>query len=57
LLQQKVTQKVAISLGYFMFSKYHKEPPKVTQFWQKWPNLVTLPYLRFIYTTAIIALS
>jgi hypothetical protein len=31
LLQHKVAQKVAISLGYFMFSKSHKEPPKVTQ--------------------------
>jgi len=31
LLQQKVAKKVAISLGYFVFSKYHKEPPKVAQ--------------------------
>jgi hypothetical protein len=31
LLQQIATQKVDISLGNFMFSKNHKEPPKVTQ--------------------------
>jgi hypothetical protein len=31
LLQQKVAQKVTISLGYFIFSKNHNEPPKVAQ--------------------------
>jgi hypothetical protein len=31
LLRQKVAQKVTIILGYFIFSKSHKEPPKVTQ--------------------------
>jgi hypothetical protein len=42
LLQQKVAQKVAISFGYFMFSKNHKAPPKVAQLVTKMPNLVTL---------------
>jgi hypothetical protein len=41
LLKQKVAQKVAISLGYFILSKNHNEPPKVAN-WQKLPNLVTL---------------
>jgi hypothetical protein len=51
LLKQKVTQNVAISLGYFIFSKNHNEPPKVAQLskihpirspW--WPNsYCTLP--------------
>jgi hypothetical protein len=31
LLQQKVGKNVAISLGYFIFSKNHNEPPKVAQ--------------------------
>jgi hypothetical protein len=31
LLNQDVAQNVAISLGYFIFSKYHNEPPKVAQ--------------------------
>jgi hypothetical protein len=31
LLQQKVAQNVAISLGYFIFPKNHNEPPKVAQ--------------------------
>jgi len=31
LLKQKVAQKVAIILGYFIFSKNHNEPPKVAQ--------------------------
>jgi hypothetical protein len=31
LLKQKVAQNVAISLGYFIFSKNHNEPPKVAQ--------------------------
>jgi hypothetical protein len=30
-LQQKVAQKVAFILGYFIFSKNHDEPPKVAQ--------------------------
>jgi hypothetical protein len=36
---QKVAQNVAISLGYFIFSKNHNEPPKVAQLaknWQIW---------------------
>jgi hypothetical protein len=32
LLKQKVAQKVAIILGYFILLKNHNEPPKV---WQK----------------------
>jgi hypothetical protein len=31
LLKQKVAQKVAIILGYFIFSKNYNEPPKVAQ--------------------------
>jgi hypothetical protein len=31
LLKQKVAKKVAIILGYFIFSKHHNEPPKVAQ--------------------------
>jgi hypothetical protein len=31
LLKQKVAQNVAISLGYFKFSKNHNEHPKVAQ--------------------------
>jgi hypothetical protein len=31
LLKQNVEQDVAISLGYFIFSKNHNEPPKVAQ--------------------------
>jgi hypothetical protein len=31
LLKQKVAQKVAIVLGYFILSKNHNEPPKVAQ--------------------------
>jgi hypothetical protein len=31
LLKQKVAKKVAISLGYFILSKNHNEPPKVAQ--------------------------
>ncbi len=34
LLKQKVAQNVAISLGYFIFSKNHNEPTKVVQ-WAK----------------------
>jgi hypothetical protein len=41
LLEQKVALKVAIILGYFMFSKNHNEPPKVAQL-AKMCNLVTL---------------
>ena len=32
--KQKVAQNVAISLGYFIFSKDHNEPPKVTNWSQ-----------------------
>jgi hypothetical protein len=32
LLKQKVAQNVTIFWGYFIFSKNHKEPPKVAQF-------------------------
>jgi hypothetical protein len=42
LLKQKVAPKVAIILGYFIFSKNHTEPPKVAQLAKKLPNLVTL---------------
>jgi hypothetical protein len=44
LLKQKVAQKVAIILGYFIFSKNHNEPPKVAQMakncpiWSPWSN-------------------
>ncbi len=31
LLEQKVAQKVAIILGYFILSKIHYEPQKVAQ--------------------------
>jgi hypothetical protein len=31
LLKQKIAQKVAIILGYFILSKYNNEPPKVAQ--------------------------
>jgi hypothetical protein len=31
LLKQKVSQKVAIILGYFIFKKSHNAPPKVAQ--------------------------
>jgi hypothetical protein len=31
LLKQKVAQNVTISLGYFIFSNNHNEPPKVAQ--------------------------
>jgi hypothetical protein len=31
LLHQKVAQNITISLGYFIFSKNHNEPPKVAQ--------------------------
>jgi hypothetical protein len=31
LLQQKVAQNCVISLGFFIFSKNHNEPPKVDQ--------------------------
>jgi hypothetical protein len=37
LLKQKVAQKVAIILGYFMLSKNHNEPPKVAQLAKKHP--------------------
>jgi hypothetical protein len=41
LLQQKIAQNVATTLGYFIFSKNHNAPPKVAQL-AKMPNLVTL---------------
>jgi hypothetical protein len=41
LLKQKVAQKVAIILGYFILSRNHKKPTKVAQL-AKSPNLVTL---------------
>jgi hypothetical protein len=46
LLQQKVAQNV--SLGYFIFSKNHNEPPKVAQWAKKSPNLVTLAGAKFL---------
>ena len=42
LLKQKVAQNVAITLGYFIFSKNHDEPPKValwvknSPIWSPW---------------------
>jgi hypothetical protein len=45
LLDQKAAQNVAISLGYFIFSKNCNEPPKVaksSQIGEKSPNLITL---------------
>jgi hypothetical protein len=42
LLRQNVAQNVTISLGYFIFSKNHNEPPKVAQLaknhpiWSPW---------------------
>ncbi len=42
LLQQKVAQNIAISSGYFIFSKNHNEPPKVAQLAKKSPSLVAL---------------
>jgi hypothetical protein len=42
LLKQKVAQNVAISLGYFIFSKNHNEPSRVAQLaknhpiWSPW---------------------
>jgi hypothetical protein len=37
LLKQKVAPKVAIILGYFIFSKNHNEPPKVAQLAKNYP--------------------
>jgi hypothetical protein len=48
LLKQKVTQKVAIILGYFILSKNHNEPSKVAQGAKKSPNLVTLFTSKFV---------
>jgi hypothetical protein len=31
LLKQKIAQKIAMILGYFILSKNHNEPPKVAQ--------------------------
>jgi hypothetical protein len=42
LLKQKVAQKVAIILGYFILSKNHNKPPKVAQLVKKLPNVITL---------------
>jgi hypothetical protein len=41
-------QKVAIILGYFILSKNRNEPPKVAQFGEKLPNLVTLYLSAFL---------
>jgi hypothetical protein len=46
LLKQKITQNVANTLGYFIFSKNHNEPPKVAQLAKKLPNLVALTCLQ-----------
>jgi hypothetical protein len=54
LLKQKVAQKVAIILGYFIVSKNHNEPPKVAKICKKIAQsghpdltlLVTHSYLR-----------
>jgi hypothetical protein len=42
LCKQKVAQKGAIILGYFIFSKNHNEPPEVAQLAKKLHNLVSL---------------
>jgi hypothetical protein len=39
LLKQKVAQNVTISLGYFIFSNNHNEPPKVAQLAKNRPIL------------------
>jgi hypothetical protein len=39
LLKQKVAKKVAIILGYFIFSKNHNEPPKEAQLAKNHPIL------------------
>jgi hypothetical protein len=44
LLKEKVAQNVAISLGYFIFSKNHNES-KSNPIGEKSPNLVTLPIM------------
>jgi hypothetical protein len=41
MLRKKVAQNVAISLGFFNFSKSYNEHPKVAKF-AKMLNLVTL---------------
>jgi hypothetical protein len=50
LLKQKVAQNVAISLGYFIFSKIHNEPPNVTQFMKKCPIWSLSIYWSPVYT-------
>ncbi len=47
LLKQKVPQKVAIILGYFVISKNQNEPPKSSPIGKKSPNLVTLEGIVF----------
>ncbi len=48
LLKQNVEQDVAISLGYFIFSKNHNEPPKVAQLannnpiWSPWLQVAAI---------------
>ncbi len=47
-------QKVAISLGYFMFSKNHDDPPKVAQLaknhpiWSPWAQLEVLAMDKYL---------
>jgi len=42
LLKQKEAQNVAFSLGYFIFSKNHNEPPKEVQLAKNCP--IWLPW-------------
>jgi hypothetical protein len=37
LLKQKIAKNVAITLGYFVFSKNHNEPPKEAQLVENCP--------------------
>jgi hypothetical protein len=36
-LEKKVAQNVTISLGYFIFTKFLSEPPKVAQLVKNYP--------------------
>jgi hypothetical protein len=50
----KSSPKVTISLGYFMFSINHKEPPKVTQLaknppiWSPWLGVACRDWIQTI---------
>jgi hypothetical protein len=51
LLQQKVAQNIVISLGYFIFSKNHNEPPKVAQLVKNCPIWSPCLYLNVVHFT------